>query len=167
MRELKMKNYVIVFDGQAVPTGSKYYSRAGINRTSYFYNDEFEPIGNKSAFVIHLSDLKELPEAKWEPAVGEECEVTNDMNVFEVCIPRFLGDKICIIDFPELGAFESHFLIKALKFRPLKSAKELEREAFKTSVSEAIHKSNSTYNDRLEKISSVLFDAGFTAPNQD
>ena len=55
----------------------------------------------------------------------------------------------------------------ASEFRPLKTAEELKEEAFKAAVSDAIYKSTSTHYDRLEKISSVLFKAGFEPPSGD
>jgi hypothetical protein len=172
--EIKMKNYVTEYKGNKVPEGATHYAS---HENEVFCVLFAKWIGNHPVFFDVRNDswvedkligrhfFKELPEAKWEPIVGEECNHiysagSDATKVFIVGIDKkgnyvFQGDgSDCYYSDP------IHFFV------PLKSAKDLEREAFKTSVSEAVHKSTSTYNDRLEKISSVLFDAGFTAPKE-
>ena len=144
-----MKKYVKEYKGHKVPEGASCFVEAceayknhfgktvdGVDYVFVVDNKEPEWVEILSALPLLSRGAIELPEVPQEwsgeglPPIGIECEFTDDMNVFEVCIPRFLGDKTCIIDLPRLGAFESYFPIKLLKFRPLKTQQEKEREAF-------------------------------------
>jgi hypothetical protein len=172
-----MKNYVTEFDSQEVPTGSKYYSKADINQTSYFYSDEFEPIGNKSAFVIHLSDLKELPEVEWQPAAGKECRVnlSNDCNsglsateigtdgsVVNVLasVTNKSGFKVTVFEVEDGGVY----CFNSKLFSPAKSAKDFARDEF-VAHAKVINKSLGIGVD-ISGFLSALFDEGFTAPEE-
>jgi hypothetical protein len=76
-----MKSYVKVFNGHEVPEGSTHQA----SDTSFVLFAKW--IGNHPVFFDVRNDswvedkligrhfFKELPEAKWVPVVGEECEV--------------------------------------------------------------------------------------------
>ena len=168
---------VTEYEGHKVPEGATHYaSESTIQRAGFYKHNKIRPFFysvNRFGWVKSInkeipSFAIELPEqqednAEWVPVVGEECEFTDDMNVFEVCIPRFLGDKTCIIDLPELGDFESYFPIKALKFRPLKTDEQKKREAFINKALEEVE-TKAGIIAPSKAILEILFDAGFTAP---
>jgi hypothetical protein len=159
-----MKNYVTEFDGQPVPTGSKYYSKADINQKSYFYNNERWPIGDKSAFVISYGDLKELPEAKWEPVVGEYYLVKH-AGTFVNCfyIGKDIDGRFAYQVTEGKDVYELDSTDLSSNFKPLKSAEEIARDAFNSAVIDAllpIH--NEDFN--IDEIAGALFHADFTAP---
>ena len=60
---MKVKPYL----GHDVPKGARYYTQAAKDQAVYFYDRNCMPIGSKSAFVIHHSELVELPEEEAKP----------------------------------------------------------------------------------------------------
>jgi hypothetical protein len=160
-----MKKYVTEFDSQLVPVGSKYYSKADINQKSYFYNSERWPVGDKSTFVIHNSDLKELPEAKWMPVVGEECEVWHGEDWLR-CL--FVGkgfEDNYIYQLTEQYRLEINGDIDLKAFRPLKSSEELRRGAFIDNAARVMFNSDNRVFVSDASLG-ALFDAGYAAPKE-
>lgn len=51
------------FEGQLVPDGAVYFSKFDTSQKVFFYDKEKRPIGDKSAFVVRLHELKPLPTA--------------------------------------------------------------------------------------------------------
>ena len=174
-----MKNYVKEFDGQSVPKGSKYYSKADINQKSYFYDKNCIPVGDKSAFVIRHSDLTELPEAPQEwngeglPPVGVECiiNITEDVRGLSDQELKLNGEKVSVISNVknkrgfDVTVFEISeggvFCFSSKLFRPLKTQQEKDREAF---VELGMSKLGAFHSNR--DFLAALFDNGarFTVP---
>tara|TARA_R110000851_G_scaffold88070_3_gene192181 strand:+ start:396 stop:914 length:519 start_codon:yes stop_codon:yes gene_type:complete len=168
-----MKNYVKEYRGYDVPEGATHYIdaanllfyRKNIRKDWVYFSESLT--GWTYANISKLSlDARatELPEAvkdaEWEPVVGEECNHiysagSDATKVFIVGIDKkgnyvFQGDgSDCYYSDP------IHFFV------PLKSAKDLEREAFFAAVRKAF-----TGIDviNLADITSTLFNADFTAP---
>jgi hypothetical protein len=166
---------VTEFEGHKVPEGATKYQPDSGRFHESFWDD------NGNVWVIGIAerwvrvgslipqDLIELPaqqedNAEWVPtgrcvhiygggmATRQEKEVTIvgiDKDGFYV----FQNDKST-----------RYYSDPASEFRPLKTDEQKAKEAFKAAVCKAIHESDSTYNDRLSKITEVLFYAGFTAP---
>lgn len=59
----------------------------------------------------------EEPKAGWVPKVGEECEISNCGNTFTWCKPKFIGDKIIVVD--HLHG-EQHYHLGSFRFRKIK-----------------------------------------------
>ena len=133
-------------------------------------------IGDHSKKQCELIEMRpiDIEDKEWLPVVGEECLVEYPYE--DGCFKPFHAKKVTIIgkckDDDGSDVFTAHgpngfIALTTLGFRPLKTAEELKEEAFKAAVSDAIYKSTSTHYDRLEKISSVLFKAGFEPPSGD
>jgi hypothetical protein len=84
-----MKNYVKVFNGHEVPKGANHYDIRfrlpdyNVSRgqeTKYYVHHTGKWVVSENGDDWHSENLIELPEAaqKWEPVVGEECEVESD-----------------------------------------------------------------------------------------
>lgn len=176
---MKVKEY----EGHKVPEGATHYQASYQDLYAGFYKKVFDSwfffnCSNTDGWVLVSSaddnlhgcsiELPEQPmpsKAEWVPVVGKECEV---MHYGELLSCKYIGKGIGeeyvyqIASGSKRGVLDR--LIGISGFRKPKTAEEKKREAFKAAVSDAIYKSQSTYYDRLEKISCVLFDAGFTAP---
>jgi hypothetical protein len=169
-----MKTYVTVFNGQEVPKGATHQA----SDTSFVLFAKW--IGNHPVFFDVRNDswvedkligrhfFKELPEAKWEPIVGEECYAawlelpdggSNDYR--RVIIKAYSGKQVW---FTDLGGLWGDVVMKITDciFRPLKTAKELDREAFVECVRQLLPKSD--FDDL--KLAVNLYDLGFTAPKE-
>jgi hypothetical protein len=170
--EVKMKTYVKEYKGHKVPEGAACFVEAcesykthfgkEIDGVEYVFvvndtNTEWHEIS--SSLPLAVRGAIELPEAKWEPAVGEECEVESDTR----------GDwrKSMYVGVDSIGSHvfdvEKSFLwrIDTTKnhVRPVKSAEELERDAFVAAFIQATAPFTSSYD-----IAVSLFDADFKAP---
>jgi hypothetical protein len=169
-----MKKYVKEYMGHKVPEGSSHYD---INLNSSFYNiisnhetkyyqrSTSQWVESINGNDWHHENLKELPEAEWEPVVGEECEAAwlelpdGGSNDFcPVMVKGYFGEKVWFTEL--IGQnYETVVNLKDCIFRPTKSAKDLEREAF-------IESAITVYYAGVESgdMAAALFDAGFTAP---
>ena len=126
-------------------------------------------IGDHSKKQCELIEMRpiDIEDKEWLPEVGEECEVESDTrDVWKKAMyvgVDSIGSHVFDVERTHLWRIDSISVL----VRPLKTAEELKEEAFKAAVSDAIYKSTSTHYDRLEKISSVLFKAGFEPPSGD
>jgi hypothetical protein len=168
---------VTEYEGHKVPEGATYYNAANMFSPEAFYNHDAtarNKVDSANGWMPHSGGLPttaiELPEqqednAEWVPVVGELCEITyldESVNCLYLGVD-VMGNYAYQVSSGEFrGSFstegERHY------FRPLKTDEQKAKEAFKAAACKAIHESDSTYNDRLSKITEVLFYAGFTAP---
>ena len=87
------------FKGCKVLEGAKYYSQFGDHARIFFYGDDGGPLGDKSAFIIGWSSLKELPE---QPTKADDV-IERDNNNFNQKTDfnkqeKYKGDKGDFID---------------------------------------------------------------------
>jgi hypothetical protein len=170
-----MKSYVKVFNGHEVPEGATHQA----SDTSFVLFAKW--IGNHPVFFDVRNDswvedkligrhfFKELPEAPqyWQPAVGESCQYTTTFFTMQpkvgVCsIIAVYKDKVWI---DIKGNNEYVINTNSIKFFPLKTAKELEREALHLAVIDACMPIHSD-DFNIDEIAGALFHAGFTAPKE-
>jgi hypothetical protein len=180
-----MKKYVEEYKGHKVPEGSQYYFpedvvlSEGWGRVDKASGDvEFVFLKNDNNWekIPRLPDNAiELPEAakeaEWEPTVGEECRIAESTEWLKIShepgmivkiYPSFVADSgATLFPFLSAGLNKVGGVATAECFCPLKSAKELEREAFVTAFIQASGPFTSSYN-----VAVSLFDAGFTAPKE-
>jgi hypothetical protein len=165
-----MKNYVTVFNGHEVPEGSTHQA----SDTSFVLFAKW--IGNHRVFfdvrneswvedkLIDWHFFKELPEAKWVPVVGEECDVNIGANEFFVLAKiRYISKQIVISD---VDGHEVSSQASITTFRKIKSAKDLEREAFVAGVRDCIHDADLHASDMISMVANSIFNAGYTAPKE-
>jgi hypothetical protein len=160
-----MKNYVTEYMGHKVPEGSAHYN----HENAFFYNKTkilcFDTRAHsrswaKTVFHRVASEAVELPEAKWEPAVGEECEVWHGEEWMKcLFIGRGLEDHY-IYQLTEVYRFELNGDHDLKAFRPLKTQHEKDREAFFEKALVVSKKLS------IDDFLSELFDVGFTAPKE-
>ena len=177
-----MSKYVTEYMGHIVPKGASHQSKSFI---SYFYkyigdsayfflNQEWK---KSSACSVYLKDnLKPLPLAEtveWMPEVGVECEFKSighhegfQWGIFQ----GFISDASYIIEYHHqtspVRTTCCPFDPNLTSFCPIKTAEELEREAFHLFVVDAcMGISNHDFN--IDNIAMALFNAGFTAPKGD
>jgi hypothetical protein len=178
-----MKAYVKVYEGYQVPEGATHFSFETKNEHAAFWGADCMWVvfgGNAEEYKADSipKDAIELPEATQEwngeglPPVGCECEIK--------CFYKSgSGWKKCYIvgstkDDNHLVVHtyyddELNFAVKHtgdVKFRPLKTQQEKDREALYLAVIDActpIHKDD--FN--IDEIVGALFHAGFTAPKAD
>jgi hypothetical protein len=164
-----MKNYVKVFNGHKVPEGAThydikfrlpYYSIISGQETKFYRDDFSKWVKSENGNDWHNEKLIELPEAKWEPVVGEECEYSQS-PINAKC--KNWHKDIFIYKHGDLVWLSGGGIIttKNLNFRPLSSVEELEREEF---IRLALYH---CYNG-LESgnMAAAMFDVGFTAPKE-
>jgi hypothetical protein len=173
-----MKNYVKEIKGFAVPVGASHW--CGSLFAKWIDNDFISVIGLHQGAT--WTDTKrgmpknaiELPEAKdWSynnlPPVGSTCEFIHPgiHSFIKGEVIHQLFDRIVFVcdlpSFHETHGIAVIFIDDQLKFRPLKSAKDLEREAFFAAVRKAFE---GTHVINLADITSTLFDADFKAPTE-
>jgi hypothetical protein len=166
-----MKSYVKVFNGHEVPEGSTHQA----SDTSFVLFAKW--IGNHPVFFDVRNDswvedkligrhyFKELPEAKWEPVVGEHYQVNHGLT-FAECF--YIGKDFdgCFAYQVTKGDYKNELDSTNLSsdFKPLKSDKDLARDEF-VAHAKVINKSLGIGVD-ISGFLSALFDAGFTAPKE-
>jgi hypothetical protein len=166
-----MKNYVKVFNGHEVPEGAThydikfrlpYYSIISGQETKFYRDDLSKWLISQNGNDWHNEKLTELPEAKWKPVVGENCRHIYSINSE--------AEKVFIVGIDKKGNYvfqnndsDCYYSDPIHFFIPLKTAKELEREAF---TRKALKLRAAFDND--ESYVDALFDKGarFTAPKE-
>lgn len=118
----------------------------------------------KGWYKVHARSGKPIPsKAEWMPVVGEECEVESDIR--DVWVKGMyvgidsIGSHVFDVEKKHLWRIDSISVL----VRPLKTAEEKKREAFKVRVIEilsSIHKDDFT----PEEIASVLDECGYESP---
>lgn len=142
---------------------NKYFERAGEDRQGYI--DAIDAIG--------VEKKPQEPESKeWDgeglPPIGCECEYKSDghHDGFHWCIFQgLMSDGSYIIEYhhhtsPSMTTC-CPFDPSLTKFRPLKTDKEKDREAF---IEKAVEIMNSSIDDSQAGWAAALFDADFKAP---
>ena len=178
-----MKNYVKEYKGFQVPEWATHVSdfptpqpiefyRAIGGEHQFFNTGAVNPVWCKSVFNEPNKWEIELPEApqEWMPEIGEECEYESigHHDGFEWCIFQgLMSDGAYIIEYhhhtsPTMTTC-CPFDPKLTTFRPLKTQREKEREAFIDSVNGVFSDGEFDRHD-LVLIAAKLFEERFTAP---
>ena len=130
----------------------------------YWVNEYFVRSGeNKQDYIdaIEAGKKPQEPESKeWEPKVGEECE---GLLMDQANNPSWMVIEL-LYDFDRDWAVKKvgdGTLAYCDEFRPLKTDKEKDREAF---IEKAVEIMNSSIDDSQAGWAAALFDADFKAP---
>jgi hypothetical protein len=168
-----MKKYVKEYMGHKVPEGATCFVEAcagyknhfgkDVNGVEYvFVVDMHQPEWSEISHILPLSlrGAIELPEAKWEPAVGEYYLVKH-AGTFVNCfyIGKDIDGRFAYQVTEGKDVYELDSTDLADNFKPLKSDEEIERDAFIAAFIQATSPFTSSYD-----IAVSLFDADFKAP---
>lgn len=105
-----------------------------------------------------------IEDKEWLPVVGEECEALDTLMAHpSYCFAKIKGFYNKQVWLTSEAGVELVLFISDLKFRPLKTAEELERDAFAELAFRRVNV-DAKYSKVLNSIVDQLFDAGFTAP---
>ena len=168
-----MTNYVKEYMGFKVPEGAVYFNPANEcfynqDKTRYSYTGDnfgWDDVDNVDC-ARNATELPQEPESKeWAPNIDEECFVEYPYD--DGCFKPFHGKKVTILGYCSDSDGESVFTahgsngfiaLYANGFRPLKTEKEKEREAFIENAKTL------TKTDGYSNLFGEMFDAGFKAP---
>ena len=83
------------------------------NDSLLFYPDD---IGEK------INIYKRQAKPAFLPEVGVECELSNCGNDYERCTLKYIGESLCVV---KHNYGEQYYRLNSVKFRPIKSEREL------------------------------------------
>lgn len=169
-----MKNYAKEYKGLKVPEGATHYNEANMLWPECFidakYGRVYEIDGNGWKLSTKTMPITavELPQVEQEwngeglPPVGCECVMSYDGHNWSRCVINY-SSAYTIVCTNESGIELNYSIKDTVVFRPLKTRKEKDREAF-------IVKCHSVTNELGTNLCAAfgdLFDANFKAPGND
>lgn len=99
----------------------------------YYFHPIFESWdlcdSSDKANIIPRPRKQKVERVEWMPDIGEECLVSNCGSDFEECTPKYLSSTYAIV---EHSYGEQHYHRNNVKFRPLKTEAEKERDELYT-----------------------------------
>lgn len=135
-----MKNYVKEYKGYRFPEGATHFTEKTDKDYAAFWNNDIlwvlidDIIEEYPAHGIPKSAI-ELPEANQEwggeglPPVGAECEISYDGSSWCKRLINYIGESIVVCT-NELGVELVYPTKDIVRFRPLTTQKQKDREAF-------------------------------------
>ena len=99
----------------------------------------------------------------WVPEIGSECEYKlSGVNLWERVSILFISNSSVVFEVDRTNK-EYAFDLKSAEFRPIKTQKEINRDAF---IGDCVRVTRTMADDSIEMFGN-MFNAGFTAPKGD
>lgn len=113
---------------------------------------------------LEAKAAKDMQEEKWQPEIGRECEVsttkTNHREHFVKVTLKYADKNLYVLEhFNSKNTYVEY--VGDIKFRPLKTQEEIERDELINSGSHIIEMANGSAGNAYKKYVSSLVDAGW------